>query len=158
MKFLDDIIFFIRSKIKEETYLTIIGIIVVTVFITIYMIKDIDKDIVVLEYNKIRRFDKVINNGREKYVGFNLPKGKYLIINIDDAELFLYIESDDIYSSATINHQDGYEEYIITGEDHRYIVDEINLFKKNEKQYVNIPSNAHLVFVKGDRAKLIYLN
>ena len=161
MDFLDDIIFFIRSKVKEETYLTVIGIlfaIAVAVFAVAYIINDINKDIVVLEYNKIRRYDKVINNGIEKYVGFNLPKGKYRIINIDDAELFLYIESDDIYSSATINQQDGYEEYIVTPEDRRYVIDEINLFKKNEKKYVNIPSNAHLVFVKGDRVKLVYLN
>ena len=80
MDFLDDIIFFIRSKVKEETYLTVIGILFATavaVFIVAYIINDINKDIVVLEYNKIRRYDKVINNGIEKYVGFNLPKGKY---------------------------------------------------------------------------------
>ena len=52
MIFLDDIIFFIRSKVKEETYLTVIGIlfaIVVALAIVAYIINDINKDIVVLE-------------------------------------------------------------------------------------------------------------
>lgn len=154
MNEIDKILISIKTKFYTPLSVTIACVLTIVIIIVAMAISDTNERVFIIQYNKPNRFSSVSSDGNITYLDFNIPKGKYRIINLDDKELFLIIESNEIYQGQET--REGYAVKLPNLEDKdKYIIDTVYMTKAKEEKIINIDEWVHVNFVSGDRAKFV---